>query len=145
MMTSSGGNDVINHAKIFTRDANSYWSTLAKFHFDWIRISKVINKFRLGDARTVKYVWFKATFAAEKNILPTCSLPKHLNRTQSNLNQTNRISIESKNWGNIRLRFDCFRQSNFNRSIVFDLVQLVWSSNSFDWDRLVRWAKLCRL
>ena len=24
------------------------WSTLAKFHFDWIRISKVIKKFRLG-------------------------------------------------------------------------------------------------
>ena len=56
------------------------------------------------------------------------------NRTQSNLNQTNRtqsnlnrISIESENRGNIQLRFDCVRQSNFNRSIAFNCVRLVRS------------------
>ena len=66
------------------------------------------------------------------------------NRTQSSLNRTNqtqsnrnRISIESENRGNIRLRFDCVWQSNFNRSIAFDCVQLVRSPNPFDWHRLV--------
>ena len=70
----------------------------------------------------------KATFAADKNIPPIFSLPKHLNRTQSNLNRTNQTQSNPKIGVIIRLRFDCVRQSNFNRSIAFDLVR---SSNPF--------------
>ena len=33
MMTSSGGNDVINHAEIFTRDANSHFVHTGKISF----------------------------------------------------------------------------------------------------------------
>ena len=43
------------------------------------------------------------------------------NRIQSNVIE----AIERQILGNIRLRFDCVRQSNRNYSIVFDCVQLI--------------------
>ena len=51
-------------------------------------------------------------------------------------------TIESENRCNILLRFDCVLQSNFNRSIVFDLVQ---SSIPFDRDRLAKTTGFPRL
>ena len=64
MMTSSGGNDVINHAEIFTRDANSYLVHTGKISFWLDKNFKSYQKisFRGGprgppqDARGVKIV-----------------------------------------------------------------------------------------
>ena len=77
---------------------------------------------------------FKAIFAAEKNILPTCSLPKHFNRTQSNLNRT-RSNFNPK----IGVIFD-WDSIAFDNWISTVLLRSIWSkvrsSNPFDWDRL---------
>ena len=90
----------------------------------------------------------RALFTVREQIKSNTIESIERNRIQSNVIE----AIERQILGNIRLRFDCVRQSNRNYSIVFDCVQLirrsirsidtVWSKGNFLKDQLEKNLKV---